>query len=136
MNAPAPRLVTGLSPSPAAAVVWQDTPDLFERLRGRLASYAPATQRALASDWRAWRHWCARGARASFPAQPSDVVDYLLAHSPPLETDASGAVAMARDSVGPGIRRATTVQRWLGSLSTLHRIAEVDDPTRSEDVKA
>jgi len=136
MNAPEPRLVTALSPSPAAAVVWQDTPDLFERLRGRLASYAPNTQRALASDWRTWRNWCAQRGTTPFPARPSDLVAYLLAHSPPLQADASGAVAMARDAAGPAIRRATTVQRWLGSLSTLHRIAEVDDPTRSEDVKA
>ena len=43
---------------------------------------------------------------------------------------------MARDSTGPTIRRATTVQRWRASLSMLHRIADADDSTRSEDVKA
>lgn len=123
-------------PVPAAAVLWQDQPELFARLHRRLASYAPNTQRALAADWRAWRAWCAENDRIAFPARPSDLVDYLLAHSPPLELDESGAVAMDRDAAGPKIRRASTVQRWLASLSTLHRVAEHADPTREQDVKA
>ena len=89
-----------------------------------------------ATDWRAWRAWCTANERIPFPARPSDLVDYLLAHSPPLELDASGAVAMDRDATGPKIRCASTVQRWLASLSTLHRIAEHADPTREQDVKA
>lgn len=124
------------SPTPAAATVWQDEPPLYARLCNRLASYAPNTQRALAADWRRWRTWCTEFARRPFPAQPSDLVDYLLAHSPALVPDTTGAVAMARDPTGPTIRRASTVHRWLASLSTLHRIADVDDPTRAEDVKA
>ena len=51
-------------------------------------------------------------------------------------SDAAGTVTMARDAKDPSIRRATTVLRWLASPSTLHRIADVDDPTRSEDVNA
>jgi len=125
-----------LTPVPTAASLWTDQPDLFARLRRRLASYAPNTQRALAADWRAWRAWCAANERVPFPARPSDLVDYLLAHSPPLELDESGAVAMDRNATGPKIRRASTVQRWLASLSTLHRIAERADPTREQDVKA
>ena len=123
-------------PTPAAASVWQDEPDLFARLRNRLASYAPNTQRALAADWRSWRAWCAMNERPPFPATPRDIVDFAHAHSPPLQGDASGAVSMSRDGCVPAIRRAATVQRWLASLSTLHRIAEAADPTRAEDVKA
>ncbi|MBS0393911.1 MAG: tyrosine-type recombinase/integrase [Proteobacteria bacterium] len=133
VTAPAP---VGASPTSLAATVWDDEPLLYERLRRRLASYAPNTQRALAFDWKAWRRWCARGTRQAFPAQPHDLVDYLLAHSPLLTTDASGAVAADHDAGHPEIRRASTVRRWLASLSTLHRIAEVDDPTRHEDVRA
>ena len=132
----APVLAALQQPVPAGATLWEDQPELFARLRRRLASYAPNTQRALAADWRAWRAWCAANDRIPFPARPSDLVDYLLAHSPPPELDASGAVAMDREATGPKIRRASTVQRWLASLSTLHRIAEHADPTREQDVKA
>jgi hypothetical protein len=69
------------SPLPLAALLWDDQPDLFERLRRRLASYAPNTQRALAADWRAWRSWCSPQARASFRIAPKDLVEFLLAHS-------------------------------------------------------
>jgi integrase len=124
------------APTSLAATVWQDDALLYERLRRRLASYAPNTQRALASDWKAWRLWCSESARRPFPAQASDVVDFLLVHSPPLTTDASGAVAADHEAEHPQIRRPSTIRRWLASLSTLHRIAEVDDPTRDQDVRA
>jgi len=123
-------------PVPLAASLWQDQPELFERLRRRLASYAPNTQRALAADWRMWRAWCAANGRDSFPANPKDLVDYILVHSPPLERDATGAVSMKKEEGGGTIRRATTVTRWLASLATLHRIADAADPTRDADVRA
>ena len=56
-----------LAPVPGAATLWLDTPLLYERLRSRLASYAPNTQRALASDWSSWRAWCAPAAGNRFP---------------------------------------------------------------------
>src|SRR5882724_4878428 len=119
-----------LAPVPAAATLWQDTPYIYERLRSRLASYAPNTQRALAHDWKAWRTWCLAHGACAFPATPQALVDYVLAHSPPLELDELGTVSMDRDAVGPAIRRASTITRWLASLSTLHRIADAPDPTR------
>jgi integrase len=36
----------------------------------------------------------------------------------------------------PGVRRASTVTRWLASLSVLHKLAHGVDPTKNEDVKA
>jgi integrase/recombinase XerD len=125
-----------VEPVSLAATLWQDQPELFERLRRRLASYAPNTQRALAADWRMWRAWCAANDRDSFPAKPKDLVDYILVHSPPLERDATGAVSMKKEEGTGTIRRATTVSRWLASLATLHRIADASDPTRDEDVRA
>jgi integrase len=124
------------SPLPLAALLWDDQPDLFERLRRRLASYAPNSQRALAADWRVWRSWCSANERRSFPVEPTDLVEFLLAHSPPFEQDATGSVTMHVEAQGPNIRRATTVIRWVASLSTLHRIAEIPDPTKHPDVKA
>jgi integrase len=121
---------------PVAAGLWQDQSDLFEKLKRRLASYAVNTQRALAADWRAWRSWCTANGRTAFPAAPGDVVDYILAHSPPMQRTATGEVAMNPEATAPTIRRASTVTRWLASLSTLHRIANVADPTRDEDVRA
>ena len=123
-------------PLPAAAKLWTDQPDLFECLRRRLASYAANTQKALNADWKVWRAWCAETATRPFPAAPSDIIDFVLAHSPPLVTDATGAVSMAIDSKAPNVRRATTVQRYLASLSVLHRIADQPDPTWHQDVKA
>jgi integrase len=123
-------------PAPAAATLWQDHSDLFERLKRRLASYAPNTQRALAADWRSWRNWCTENARTAFPAAPTDIVDYILAHSPPLQCSSTGELSMNLDAATPTLRRASTVTRWLASLSTLHRIANAPDPTRDEDVRA
>jgi integrase len=122
--------------APGAATLWQDQPELFEKLRRRLASYAPNTQRALEVDWRRWRSWCESHGRGSFPSDPQHLVEYALAHSPPLLRDASGALTMDTAAAGPHIKRASTVHRWLASLSTLHRIAEVADPTRHADVQA
>ncbi|MEI6719170.1 MAG: tyrosine-type recombinase/integrase [Betaproteobacteria bacterium] len=136
---PSERLDSRLTPSqptPFAATIWKDQPDLFEQLRRRLASFAPNTQRALASDWKVWRLWCLENARIEFPASPKDISEFALAHSPPLYTDQTGAVTMDPDATGPLVRRATTVQRWLASLATLHRVANAPDPTKSEDVKA
>ncbi|MEI8299737.1 MAG: hypothetical protein WCH32_17190, partial [Pseudomonadota bacterium] len=50
--------LTPSQPIPFAATIWHDQPNLFEQLRRRLASFAPNTQRALASDWKVWRAWC------------------------------------------------------------------------------
>jgi len=122
--------------TPLAATIWEDQPDLCAQLRRRLASFAPNTQRALASDWKVWRAWCAENARIAYPASAADVSDFALAHSPPLYTDQTGAVTMDPEAAGPLVRRATTVQRWLASLATLHRVANAPDPTKSEDVKA
>jgi integrase len=43
---------------------------------------------------------------------------------------------MNPEATAPTIRRASTVTRWLASLSALHRIANATDPTRDEDVRA
>ena len=128
--------LTPSRPIPFAATIWEDQPDLFASLRRRLASFAPNTQRALASDWKVWRTWCAENARIAFPASPKDISDFALAHSPPLYPNQTGAVTMDPEATGPLIRRATTVQRWLASLATLHRAANAPDPTKAEDVKA
>ena len=128
--------LTRSQPTPFAATIWDDQPDLFEQLRRRLASFAPNTQRALASDWKVWRAWCLENARIEFPASPKDISEFALTHSPPLYTDQTGAVTMDPEATGPLVRRATTVQRWLASLATLHRVANAPDPTKSEDVKA
>jgi integrase len=124
------------APSSAAATLWQDQSDLFQKLKRRLVSFSPNTQRALAADWRSWRNWCATSTRAAFPASPADVIAYMLAHSPPLQRTATGELVVDLEARTPTIRRASTVVRWLASLSTLHRIANAADPTRDEDVRA
>ena len=132
---PQPPPEIPLLPS-TAATLWEDQSDLFNKLKRRLASYSACTQRALAADWRAWRSWCTTNSRMAFPASPGDIVDYILAHSPPLQRTATGELVMNLDAAGPTVRRASTVTRWLASLSILHRIAGGADPTHDEDVRA
>ena len=129
------RLENGF-PVPLAAALWRDEPGLFETLRRRLGSYASNSQRAFAADWGRWRRWCEERGRRPFPAAPGDLVEYVLGHSPPFEADARGTLAMDLASDAPSIRRASTVTRWLASLSVLHRLANAADPTKDEDVKA
>lgn len=137
MEQPAqPPAPLGFAPVSGAATLWRDVPLIYARLCNRLASYAPNTQRALASDWGSWRAWCAANGIAPFPATPQALVDYVMAHSPPLELDDRGTVSMSPKASGPAIRRATTIKRWIASLSTLHRIADSPDPTRHADVAA
>lgn len=119
-----------------AATLWQEESDLFAKLKRRLVSYSANTQRALAADWRSWRSWCTANARPAFPSRPSDIVDYILAHSPPMQRAPTGEITSNPEAAAPTTRRASTVTRWLASLSTLHRIANVADPTRDEDVRA
>jgi integrase len=130
------RGLLNTQPMPAAAAVWRDEADLFETLRRRLASYAPNSQRAFAADWGRWKAWCEALGRRAFPAAPGDLVEYVLGHSPPFEHDTQGRVAMNLAAEGANIRRASTVTRWLASLSVLHRLANCTDPTKDEDVKA
>ena len=125
-----------LLPVPQAAALWRDEPGLFETLRRRLGSYAPNSQRAFAADWGRWRQWCEERGHRPFPAAPGDLVEYVLGHSPPFEVDARGTLAMDLASEAPSIRRASTVTRWLASLSVLHRLANAVDPTKDEDVRA
>ena len=108
-------------------------PALSATLRRRLSSYAPNTQSALASDWRVWQRWHAaqgRGARqkaqGGFPATAEDLQAFIYSLSPPLFQGKDGAVRMDRGATGPGIRSARTVSRYLSSLKTLHRLAELD----------
>lgn len=130
------RRLESAFPVPLAAALWRDEPGLFETLRRRLGSYAPNSQRAFAADWGRWRQWCEERGRRPFPAAPGDLVEYVLGHSPPFEADARGTLAMNLASDAPSIRRASTVTRWLASLSVLHRLANAADPTKDEDVKA
>jgi integrase/recombinase XerD len=137
VNATAPSLARGsVAAAPAAAVLWEEWPGLFDKLRRRLASYSANTQRALASDWRAWQSWCAASGRTAFPAAAADIVEYIFEHSPALVRNSSGEVIVDLEGTAPTIRRASTVTRWVASLATLHRIADTTDPTRDEDVRA
>jgi integrase/recombinase XerD len=130
------RLSRSALPIPTAAALWQDEPSLFETLQRRLGSYASNSQRALAADWSRWRKWCTARGRRPFPAAPTDLVEYVLDHSPPFERNAHGTLTLNLSSKSPGIRRVSTVSRWLASLSILHRLANCADPTKDEDVKA
>ena len=84
--------------------------DLETEARGYLsASRASNTQRAYASDWRAFTAWCISHGVNELPAEPTTVVLYL--------TD------LARTA------KAATVRRRLSSISVAHQAAGLATPT-------
>lgn len=84
----------------------------FQRLEG---AYAPATMRGYYTDVEAFVLWCrAAGIEAPFPAEVETVCRFLEAQ---------------------GENRATsTVRRRLYAIRKVHRLLDLPDPTRHEDI--
>lgn len=80
-----------------------------------VASRAPATLRAYASDWRDFTGWCSERAMSPLPAAPETVALYLTALA--------------------AVRATATLQRRLTSISQYHQMAGYDTPTTSAVVR-
>ncbi|AWK85412.1 site-specific integrase [Azospirillum thermophilum] len=78
-------------------------------------AYAANTDRALASDTRAYCSWCMAQGQPPLPATPDCVSAYV--------DDMAARYAMA------------TIRRRLSSIARLHRAAGLSDPTKSELVR-
>lgn len=71
-----------------------------------LAAMAPATKLAIAADLECWLAWCAHENRAAVPADPEDLVRYLVT----LEADG---------------KKPATLERRLASIASLHKMLSV-----------
>lgn len=89
-------------------------PAVLERLdayaRASDGALAANTVRALRADLAVWQGWCAARGLAALPAAPATVAAFV---------DDRGAE-----------RAPATVRRYVASIATLHRAAEVQDPTK------
>lgn len=98
-----------------------DTPPDTLILQARLSNwleqadgaFADNTERARASDWRIWAQWCQQHRTLPLPASEGDISSFLI------DVD----------------RKPATLRRYLSTLATAHRAADLSDPTRSEVVQ-
>lgn len=75
------------------------------------------TRRAYKADWADFSAWCATVELPSLPAEPSTVARYLA-------------------KLADGGRRASTIQRRVAAIRTVHKAAGHEPPTNAEGVKA
>ena len=87
-----------------------------ELLAAYQAASSPHSIRALASDIEAFDHWCRRSTRATLPATPETVADYLDARA------------------GQGAKTAS-LSRYQASIAKVHQLLELADPTKAQLVK-
>lgn len=88
---------------------------LNEFARDADGAFAENTRRALRADLAVFAGWCHEHSRTQCPASPETVAAFVR--------------EMTRD------RKISTVRRYVSSISTLHRAAQADNPTRSEKVR-
>jgi len=80
------------------------------------AASSPHSIRALASDLEAFDLWCRRAGRATLPATPETVADYL-------------------DFRAEKGSRPVSLARYKASIAKIHQLLELKDPTQAELVK-
>ena len=86
---------------------------LLTRLEG---AYAPNTLRAYQADMQEFIRFCANKPSEALPAQPETAATFLL------------------DTLNQGIR-SSTVKRKVSSISAVHRLLSLPDPTKHPEVR-
>jgi len=118
--------------------LWDEFPELETRTKQALRSYARNSQLALRADWRIWRAWC--GAQnpplIALPAAVEDVIAFALACSPTSEAVERGVLYSSGSGSSDEVKSASTLRRYLHTLSTVHRLARLPDPIKDPDVEA
>lgn len=94
-----------------ASISTLDWRSAFARLEG---AYAPSTMRSYYADVEAYEAWCTETGHVAFPARPATVSRFIEEQG---------------KSLAP-----STVQRRLYGIRKAHRLLDLDDPTRHEDV--
>lgn len=90
--------------------------------------FAQASQLAIRANWRVWKTWCEaqEPRRLVFPATAPDLRAFIASCSPPVEVDSRGAAAVRLDALlGPNLKAATTLTRYLNSIGVVHRLGGV-----------
>ena len=111
-----PATVAGPALSTLATAAAAVLPaDVLDRLNAYAAAadgaLAANTVRALRADLGVWQAWCAARSLTALPAAPATVAAFV---------DERGAE-----------RAPATVRRYVASIATLHRAAELPDPTKA-----
>lgn len=96
----------------------QDTPKtklqcLLQHLNG---AYAPNTLRAYKADMSEFIAYCDKTGDCPLPAQPKTLSDFLML------------------TLSQGIK-SSTIRRKVSSISAIHRLSSLDDPTKHSEVK-
>lgn len=151
---PNPERSTALSPSPPAIVgPAADAPTHVEvtvgaetfRLTAAAADFLSAaaaenTKRAYAGDFRHFVGWCDRERRASMPATPEDIANYLaelatgstaVTHGAAGEVDRADPDAEVDGANDPATaaRATATIKRRVAAIRLAHKAAGHIDPT-------
>ena len=79
-------------------------------------AYAPNTIRAYKSDMAEFINYCNKHAHCALPADPLDISKFLLA------------------AMSQGVKSAT-IRRKVASISAVHRLSNLGDPTKHPEVK-
>lgn len=86
---------------------------LLQHLDG---AYAPNTLRAYKADMFEFIAYCDKSGDSPLPAQPKAVAEFLM------------------QTVSQGIK-SSTIRRKVSSISAIHRLSSLDDPTKHSEVK-
>jgi site-specific recombinase XerD len=92
---------------------WQQLEQLLLHIEG---AYAPNTIRAYKADMSEFIRYCAENSTCALPAAPADIAKFLLT------------------TISNGIKSAT-IRRKVASISAVHRLSNLDDPTKHPEVK-
>ena len=79
-------------------------------------AYAPNTIRAYKADMAEFINYCNKHAHCALPANPQDISKFLLA------------------VMSQGVK-SSTIRRKVASISAVHRLSNLDDPTKHPEVK-
>jgi site-specific recombinase XerD len=79
-------------------------------------AFAANTRRAWRADWQLFSAYCSQQAQRSLPASPATIRSFVLACA-----DAG--------------KRPATIRRYTSTIGRAHRAANLDDPTRREEVR-
>ena len=96
----------------------QNTPKakLLSLLQHLDGTYAPNTLRAYKADMFEFIAYCGKTGDCPLPAQPKAVAEFLM------------------QTVSQGIK-SSTIRRKVSSISAIHRLSSLDDPTKHSEVK-
>ena len=79
-------------------------------------AYAPNTLRAYKADMLEFIAYCEKNAVCPLPAKPETVAEFLM------------------QTVPQGIK-SSTIRRKISSISAIHRLSSLEDPTKHSEVK-